>query len=151
MMEARRGTSENPTKSTSLSSRRNARLVVPPLQETVPLLQTGTQVHVVKRVPFPLDVRIECLVMTIGGGIETRMGSRSGTGTMIRRRIRIEVVNGGGMEIVTGIDGGKKTKASEGIEAGMVTATVVIQTNEIAQETDARDAVTRGIEHPSPR
>ena len=41
--------------------------VVQTLQETVLLLQTGTQVRVVKRVPFPLGVRIECLMMTIGG------------------------------------------------------------------------------------
>ena len=70
-------------------------------------------------------------MMAIGGETETKMGSWSGRATAIGGRIRIEGVNGG-MEAMTRINGEKKTQASEGTEAGMVTATVAIQINEIA-------------------
>lgn len=145
-MEARRNSSGNLTKGTSLSSRRNDQPVVLLLRETALLHQADTRVHVVERGPLPRDPRIGRLVMTIGGGTETVIGSRArigrmsteGTGTAIEGRIRIGAAGGGGVEMKMG--GGTKTE--------VVITAIAIQTNEIAQETDARGVVTRGIKHP---
>ena len=50
--------------------------------------------------------------------------------------------------MTTGIDLGNGMRAGDGIEAAMATAAIVIQTNGIARETDARGAATREIEYP---
>ena len=67
---------------------------------------------------------------------------------MIEGKIRIGAARGGGVKMMTGIDGRNGTRVGDGIETGMATTAIVIQTNEIARETDARGAVTGEIEHP---
>lgn len=147
-MEARRSSSGNLTKSTSPSSRRNDRLVVLLLRETVLLHQQCAQAHIAERAPLPLGAGIERLVMTVEEETEVIIRSRTGTEMVIEGRIWIGVASGGGIEMMTGIDEGNGTKTNGEVETGMVMDTIAIQTNGIAQGIDARGTVAREIEHP---
>ena len=50
--------------------------------------------------------------------------------------------------MTTRIDGGNVTKTDDGAENGIVMAATVIQTDEIARETGARDVATTEIKRP---
>ena len=155
-MEARRSSSGNLTKSTSLLSRKNDRLVALLLRRTVLLHQADTQAPVIKRVPLPLYARTGYLAMMIGEETERMIGNRTGIGMMgaegigtaIEGRLRIRVANGGGIGMMTGIDGGNGMKMGDGTETGRIMVAIMIQTNEIAQETDARGVAIREIKYP---
>jgi hypothetical protein len=111
-----------------------------------------TQAHVVKHAPLPLEARTGRLVMTIGEGVgvttETRIGtevmSAEGTGTAIRERTRIGVARGGDGDYDRDRWRERDGRRATGQEPGWSSA-IVIQTNEIAQETDERGVVRRGI------
>jgi len=154
MMEARRSSSGNLTKSISLSSRWNGQPVALLLQETALLPRIDVLVRVVERALIPLGARIGHLVTMIGEEMEMMVGRRTGiwtvtiegTGTTIGGRIGIGMASGGGIEAMTRVERKNAMKTGDGIETGMVTVAIVIQRNEIAQETDARVVVARGID-----